>query len=413
MIKIKLQERRTISASNKLADILTEQYKKNFLSLIVLFLQHKYSKTGKQPYLSALEQLKEKYPSYLSNTTSIGKNDFASRLKNLEEKISYTILQIPAGSIVPYILEGDTAQKALISARIDEEEAEDQILAYFRLKQLEHIDFDLELSTSEEKFGALMDFGQMTISILYDSKLFKTVLFYEKDINKFLKEVESEVDDTKRKVYHELQHLFVDIMKNITGFSRYGHGPRSSESENVPNKDPEEIQTYAQEAVTIFAEMIEQLNIKNKKKLASVKKAVLKIIINSSLTPKEEKLLNSLDQGVIQKYIKMIKGRLSSIKKYDPKFYNYALSILYTSVNGQLQENIIMNKIKVVLKENNILAENLTKEEIRKLVRDEFEKLLKDRDSKKEIAKITKEFVKKFYRELSFNSTHIIDQIDV
>lgn len=413
MIKIKLQERRTISASNKLADILTEQYKKNFLSLIVLFLQHKHIKTGKQPYLSALEQLKEKYPSYLSSATSIGGKDFTSKLSNLEEKISYTILQIPAPSIVPYILEGDTAQKALISARIDEEEAEDQILAYFRLKQLEQIDFDLELSTSEEKFGALMDFGEMTISILYDSKLFKTVLFYEKDIKKFLKEVESEVDDTKRKVYHEIQHLFVDIIKNITGFSRYGHGPRSSESENVPNKDPEEIQTYAQEAVTIFGEMIEELNIKNKNKLGTVKKILLKTIVNSSLSPKEQKQLNSLNQDIVQKYIKMIKGRLSSIKKYDPKFYNYALSILYTSVNDQLKENIIMNKIKVVLKENNMLAENLSKEELRQLVRDEFEKLLKKTETKKDIAKITKEFVKKFYRELSFNSTHIIDQVDV
>jgi hypothetical protein len=310
-------------------------------------------------------------------------------------------------------LEGDTAQKALISAGIDEEEAEDQILAYFKQRDFKHIDFDLELSISEEKFGALIDYGHMTISILYDSDLFKTVLFYEKDINKFLKEVESEVDDTKRKVYHEIQHLFVDIIKNITGFSRYGHGPRSSESENVPNKDPEEIQTYAQEAATIFSDMIEQLNIKNKNKLVSVKKAVLKTIVNSSLSSKEQKLLNSLNQDIVQKYIKMIKGRLSSIKKYSPKFYNYALSILYTSVNDQLKENSIMNKIKVILKENSILTEQLSKEEIRQIVRDELEKMLKKTETKKDIAKITKEFVKKFYRELSFNSTHIIDQIDV
>jgi hypothetical protein len=39
--------------------------------------------------------------------------------------------------------------------------------------------------------------------------------------------------------------------------------------------------------------------------------------------------------------------------------------------------------------------------------------MLRDKETKKEIAKITKEFMKKFYRELSFSSTHVIDQVDV
>jgi len=73
-----------------------------------------------------------------------------------------------------------------------------------------------------------------------------------------------------------------------------------------------------------------------------------------------------------------------------------------------------MDKIKIILSENKeLLSEELSKDELRKIIRDEFEKMLRDKDSKKEIAKITKEFVKKFYRELSFSSTHIIDQIDV
>ena len=72
-----------------------------------------------------------------------------------------------------------------------------------------------------------------------------------------------------------------------------------------------------------------------------------------------------------------------------------------------------MNKIKIHLSENKqILAENLTKEEIRKLVRDELEKMLKNKETKKEIAQITKDFVKKFYRELSLNSSYVVDRID-
>ena len=69
-------------------------------------------------------------------------------------------------------------------------------------------------------------------------------------------------------------------------------------------------------------------------------------------------------------------------------------------------------KINVLLTEEKVLTENLTKEEIRKIVRDELEKLLKKTETKKDIAKITKEFVKKFYRELSMNSSYVVDRIE-
>lgn len=72
-----------------------------------------------------------------------------------------------------------------------------------------------------------------------------------------------------------------------------------------------------------------------------------------------------------------------------------------------------MNKIKIVITESQLLTEELSKEEVRKLVRDELEKMLRDKETRKEIAKITKEFVKKFYRELSQNSTYVVDRIDV
>lgn len=71
-----------------------------------------------------------------------------------------------------------------------------------------------------------------------------------------------------------------------------------------------------------------------------------------------------------------------------------------------------MNKIKVVLTESQVIVENMTKEEIRKLIRDELEKMLKDKDIKKELGKVTKDFIKKFYKELSINSTYVVDRID-
>ena len=330
-MKIIIQERKTISASENVAELLTQKYNKNFLKLISLFLKHKYTKTKKDAYLQALETLKQKYPSYFDENLKIGSKDFISRLKNVEDKISYTILEIPAASIVPHILAGDTAQKALISARMDEEEATDQILAYFKQKGLKKIDCDLELSISTEKFGGLMDYGHMTISIIYPSELFKTVLFFKKDVDKFINQVEGEISDTKRKVYHELQHLFVDVIKNITGFSRYGHGPRSRETGELPNKDPEEIQTYAQEAVTIFGDMIRDLKIKPKQ-IKVAKSALLNKILGHSLSAEQEKVFASLNKDISEKYIKMIKSNLDSMKKFDPKFYNYVLEILFSSV---------------------------------------------------------------------------------
>jgi len=96
------------------------------------------------------------------------------------------------------------------------------------------------------------------------------------------------------------------------------------------------------------------------------------------------------------------------------ELYKYALRTIYSSIGELLKEQIVMNKIKVILIENQkIISEELNKEEIRKLVRDELEKMLRDKETKKEIAKISKELLKKLYRELSFSSTHIIDQIDI
>lgn len=73
-----------------------------------------------------------------------------------------------------------------------------------------------------------------------------------------------------------------------------------------------------------------------------------------------------------------------------------------------------MDKIKIILSENKqILVEDMSKEELRKLVRDELEKLLGKTETKKEIAQIMKQFMKKFYRELSQNSSYVVDRIDV
>ena len=85
-------------------------------------------------------------------------------------------------------------------------------------------------------------------------------------------------------------------------------------------------------------------------------------------------------------------------------------------------------KLKVVLKENNSiikLNEELNKTEvkdivekevarlIKKMVQEELALLLRKNETKNDIADITKELMKKFYKDLSITSTYIIDRVKV
>ena len=350
MIKIKLHERKTISASEDLTDSLSQYYITNYLRLVELFLIHKHNKRqeslktakdknpkSKNYYIDALEQVKKKFKSYYKSGVKIGEADFTSRLDNLEEKISYSIAELPSTAIISHTLKGNTAQKALISAGLDEEEAADQIQAYFKQRGFKHVSFDLEISTpQDEDAGGLMDIENMTISVIYDVAVFKTILFHEKEINNFISSVEQQVDYTKRTVYHELQHLFVDIIQNITGFSRYGLGPRSASRGNLPDKSPEELQTYSQNVLTLFNDGMKELIKANKQitpsQLDELKKIFFKKIFNMTLSPIQQEFYNALKTTSVDKYYGYIKSELENIKTYDQKMYNYALKIFHDEV---------------------------------------------------------------------------------
>lgn len=80
--------------------------------------------------------------------------------------------------------------------------------------------------------------------------------------------------------------------------------------------------------------------------------------------------------------------------------------------------------IKVTLKKNNLLTEaDLSKSEVKDIVEKEFRKLIrkfleeelrdfiKKTDIKNDIADVTKEFMKRLYKDMSYNDTYIIDRI--
>jgi hypothetical protein len=183
---------------------------------------------------------------------------------------------------------------------------------------------------------------------------------------------------------------------------------------------PLEMQTDIQDEIDKFNMDLNRFKEDNKsllKRQPELAKGLLKVMIkifsNSSLSEQEKSFVSKYN---LDSYIIDGSSLFRDIKSSDKsgELYKYALRTLYSSVGELLKEEIIMDKIRVILNENKqILSEELTKEEIRKLVRDELEKMLGKTETKKEIAKITKEFVKKFYRELSINSSFVVDRIDV
>lgn len=63
-----------------------------------------------------------------------------------------------------------------------------------------------------------------------------------------------------------------------------------------------------------------------------------------------------------------------------------------------------------------VLKEELSREDksdIKKMIEDEFEKLMKKKDTKDKMAELTKKVMKKLYRDLSLQHPYIIDRIKV
>ena len=63
-----------------------------------------------------------------------------------------------------------------------------------------------------------------------------------------------------------------------------------------------------------------------------------------------------------------------------------------------------------------IIKEELTRQDktdVKKMVKDELEKLLKKKETKDQIADLTKKIMKKLYKDLSLEHPYIIDRIKV
>ena len=73
-----------------------------------------------------------------------------------------------------------------------------------------------------------------------------------------------------------------------------------------------------------------------------------------------------------------------------------------------LKEELTKTDVRDIVKDE---VQRFLKSELKKMVEEELKKVLKDRDMKNEIGDISKEILKKLYKELSVHQTYVVDRV--
>lgn len=455
MIKVKLLESRTLPVPQETVDSVTRAYRAAYIKLVIDFI-NKQSDSNPRLSIKNNKLLKEIEKKYAKEIADIGKIGFTGDL-NVDAVIESgeVIEAITTEQFIMALLAWPELE-TYVRGRIKPATFKSRLKRYFKNKGVDDVQFVIEFgsrgTTSQKDYAGLYKSNIDEIVVTFNASFFVPtetpggqaepgLSVGSRNVSAIIENIDTELEDTKTSVRHELQHLFQNIMSTVLGVGdwKVGLPPRdvldktsSHELEMPHHLQHIEMQTDLQDEADKFISYVQTFKEKNPDKLSILPQAakiLLKLFIDSNLTTEESKFAaaNKLKSYIIPSdLLKSIKDTPNTRELYD-----YASGILYNSIKGEMpsldkldiplaqrynknvQENIIMDKIKIILKEGSLINEEMSKDELRKIIRDEFEKLLKDKDSKKEIAKITKEFVKKFYRELSFSSTHVIDQIDI
>ena len=475
MIKIKINEARTIPVSRYLVDQLSGLYKKAFLKLVEVYIIDEISsadRAGKKFLNELLQKLYEKHPDIKSSSIPIDKNFLYDLLAKMNRPNKFDrhkqISELPV-DVLLQIIKSDPADplKKFVGGKMDTRTAVNRIKKYFQEREIDSLSIGVELqktaqannynTTAEpgdevETYAGLYFAESGTVSITFEAGFFTGTIITDdngrrnrisprlspaagKRPETIIDYLEDELRELSVSVRHELQHFYQSLFSKVFGVAdfRAGLPPRQVVKRHLAGdtldphfSDPVEMQTDIQDEVDKFTTGLDSLmnqygdQLANQPELVkNIKKTMVKIFTGSSLNDTERDIEKTYK---LYRYVETSK-LLRDIKSVDKsgELYRYALRVLNNSVadifTEGLDTNNIMkidnkNKITVLLSENSTLVENMSKDEIRKIVRDELEKLLRDKENKKEIADITKKMLKKLYRELSFNSTHIIDQLE-
>jgi hypothetical protein len=481
MIKIKLQENRTLPVSKDLVAVLAGMYKKSFLKLAEIYILDEMNDagTGQEGFYSELLDLFYKeFPDIKDLSTPLNKNYLYNLINKMRErdktKRGIQITRIPIEYILNMLKQDQVnpLKSFLKKKKITLKAAAEKVGQYFEDRGVEHLGINIELqktaekrNNEEETYAGLYIADMRAITITFEASFFAGSIITNRDGRRIrissrlsvgsgkrpetlINYLKDELRELPISIRHELQHFYQSLFSKIFGKNDFSVGmppqqvlkrsAKQAGDSSAHHMIPIEMQTDIQDEVdkfhmelNKFREDKADLIAKEPQVLKNAVKIIIKVMTDMELSPSEKKFsrLHSLDKYTIE-----LGDTLRQIKSDDKSgsLYNYALRVLYTSVRSDveeidkltipiyqrygrgLQENLIMDKIKIILNENNqLLLEEMSKEELRKLVRDELEKLLGKTEIKKEIAQIMKQFMKKFYRELSTNSTYVVDRIDV
>lgn len=460
MIKIKLQESRTLPVSRDLVSALEGIYKKAFLKLAEVYILDELENSDGRTrgfYSDLLNKLYKAFPEIKDSKIPLDKNFLYSLIRSMnagdKTERGMQITEIPVESILG-ILQKDKGNplKTFLRKKMSAKDAAQKVREYFQDRGVESLGVNIELqktaekrSRDEETYAGLYIADIGVITIAFEAAFFAGSIITNRDGRRIRISPRLGVDSGKRpetiidylkdelrelpvSIRHELQHFYQSLFSKVFGKADFTVGLPPQQVLKRAGKYagehhhmvPIEMQTDIQDEIDKFHMDLNQFKQDNKTLLKqqpeltkAIMKTMIKIFSNSSLSGEEQKLVSKYK---LDSYINDASPLFRDIKSTDKsgELYKYALKTLFSSVGELLKEELAMDKIKIILSENKqILSEELSKEELRKIIRDEFEKLLKDKENRKEIAKITKEFVKKFYRELSMNSTYIVDGIEV
>lgn len=455
MIKIKLHEVRTLPVPEQFVEQLVPIYRAAFIKLAVEYINKKISSTKLKPtiidrYIELLEKIKEKYPEDYSRSQSPAyfKELILATAMNNPTRVG----SFPVEQLINAVVAWDGLDTYLRD-KIKPGQFKRRLIGYFKKREVEDIQFNIEFGKREtipkKDYAGLYDPELDIVTVTFNSSFFEKTPTENKDSEgniiisppglsagvlrpeAIVNNIETELSDVRTSIRHELQHMFQNLIslglgigggKNTKSWlvglppSRVIKGTKPSGTGETPHyMSPIEMQTDIQDEVDDFEDSIKRFKQKNESNSQIFPQAVkilAKIFAHSDLSSEESKFAKKYN---LTSYISPneLFGKIKSSTK-SGELYKYALRILYSSIGDQIRESFVMDKIKIILTENNnIIFENLTKDEVRKIIRDELEKLIGDKEIKKQIGEITKKFMKKFYRELSIDSTYVIDRIDI
>lgn len=101
-------------------------------------------------------------------------------------------------------------------------------------------------------------------------------------------------------------------------------------------------------------------------------------------------------------------GLLQILDYFSPRKIDKLVKVELFIIMKKLNEEMTKTEIKDLVKDE---ISKVLKAELKKMVEEELKKVLKDRNMQNEIGDISKEILKKLYKDLSLHHTYVIDRV--